>query len=350
MSRPLPEPVSLGDIARVAGVSRMTVSCALRNQPGVGAATRRRILQIARKLGYTPDARAASRMSEVRLAKAKELVPLAWINTDENEKTWHQEKYLKPYYDGACSRSRELGYDLQEFWLKQPGMTMRRLSTILYHRGIQGVIIAPPTQASLIHFRLDWRHFAAVSFQKALARPSLFRVTPDYYQNILTALRTLQHHRYRRIGVVLPIQSDRRSHHAYTAALSYFYDQVSQLERIPPIHGLDECGPARFRQWMIKHRPDVVVSQRRDLIEFIEKAGFKVPDQVGAVHLAMEDDCTDWAGIWAHKREIGMATAELVISLVQNRQFGLPSVPRDITIPGVWRPGRTLLIPKPGKS
>lgn len=47
-------PVNLNDIARLAGVSKMTVSKALNSQPGVSAQTSERIFQIAKKLGYTP--------------------------------------------------------------------------------------------------------------------------------------------------------------------------------------------------------------------------------------------------------------------------------------------------------
>lgn len=47
--------VTLKDIARLAGVSPTTVSMVLNNQPRVGAETRRRILAIARELGYQPD-------------------------------------------------------------------------------------------------------------------------------------------------------------------------------------------------------------------------------------------------------------------------------------------------------
>jgi LacI family transcriptional regulator len=47
-------PVNLNDIARLAGVSKMTVSKALNSQPGVSAETSERIFQIAKKLGYTP--------------------------------------------------------------------------------------------------------------------------------------------------------------------------------------------------------------------------------------------------------------------------------------------------------
>ncbi len=40
----------------------MSVSLALRNRPEVSAKTRRRILSIATRLGYVPDARLSMRM------------------------------------------------------------------------------------------------------------------------------------------------------------------------------------------------------------------------------------------------------------------------------------------------
>ncbi|MEM8812007.1 MAG: LacI family DNA-binding transcriptional regulator [Pseudomonadota bacterium] len=48
------------DVARVAGVSIMSVSRAMRGVDGVSAASRQRILAIARDLGYTPSRVAGS--------------------------------------------------------------------------------------------------------------------------------------------------------------------------------------------------------------------------------------------------------------------------------------------------
>lgn len=49
---------TIKDLARRAGVSVASVSRALNGQPGVGAATRQRIEDLARELGYAPDGRA----------------------------------------------------------------------------------------------------------------------------------------------------------------------------------------------------------------------------------------------------------------------------------------------------
>jgi LacI family transcriptional regulator len=55
---PKARPVVLSDLAEPLGVSTMTVSRTLNDQPGVGAATRARTLALAAELGYRPHASA----------------------------------------------------------------------------------------------------------------------------------------------------------------------------------------------------------------------------------------------------------------------------------------------------
>ncbi|MEU4422179.1 LacI family DNA-binding transcriptional regulator [Actinoplanes sp. NPDC024001] len=49
---------TLADVATEAGVSVALVSIVMRGAPGAGAATRERVLEVARRLGYQPDSRA----------------------------------------------------------------------------------------------------------------------------------------------------------------------------------------------------------------------------------------------------------------------------------------------------
>jgi LacI family transcriptional regulator len=48
-------PVTLADIARELGVSKMTVSRAINNHPVINAGTRARVLEVARRLNYQPN-------------------------------------------------------------------------------------------------------------------------------------------------------------------------------------------------------------------------------------------------------------------------------------------------------
>src|SRR5437764_2596530 len=48
-------PVTLADIARELGVSKMTVSRAINNHPLINSTTRERVLEVARRLNYQPN-------------------------------------------------------------------------------------------------------------------------------------------------------------------------------------------------------------------------------------------------------------------------------------------------------
>lgn len=344
--------VSLAEIAREAGVSRMAVSLALRNQPRVSKETRERVLSIAKKLGYKPDARLASWMTLVHDTARRELLPIAWINSSTEEDAWRRHRYLTPYFEGARNRCEQLGYRLEEFWLREPGMTNQRMSRILYSRGIQGVILAPPHDGlGMGHVRLDWQHFACAGFEeKVLSAPQIPRVAQDWFYNMTLALKLLRRSGYRRIGLLLPGQADRRSAHMTRAAAHYFHLHIPETERVPVLINRDPSAHGRdILRWIKKTRPDVVVGQNGELVDVIVEAGYRVPEDIGVVHLALEDDCADWAGVWACKREIGALTADMVVARLQKNDFGLPAVRSDTLIPGRWSPGRTLLEPKPGK-
>ena len=337
--------VSLGEIARLAGVSRMTVSLALRNESTrVSKKTRTTVLRIARKLHYAPDARINASMSLIRGARKKESLPIAWLNTSLERDAWTRHGYLSPYFEGAKIRSAELGYELHDFWIREPKMTSRRISEILYHRGIRGVIICPPPELGWLgHIRLNWDYFATVSFEKGFAAPSLPRVAQDHHYNMTLALKMLRRRGFRRIAVFLSAQTDRRSYHTCHAAVDYFQSKLPPAQRIPVfVHLKPDSVDRSFFDWMKKFRPDVVVGQHSQLIQWIEEAGFLVPDEVGCVHLSVDDDCTEWTGIWSRKREIGRMTVDAVVSMTQNNLFGLQKVVGDTLIRGRWHPGGTL--------
>src|SRR6184192_39053 len=48
-------PVTLADIARELGVSKMTVSRAINNHPLINTETRERVLEVARRMNYQPN-------------------------------------------------------------------------------------------------------------------------------------------------------------------------------------------------------------------------------------------------------------------------------------------------------
>jgi len=339
---------SLGDVARVAKISKVAASFALKNRPGVSKATRERVLRIARQLGYAPDARAAVLMASVRGAKTKELLPIAWLNTDREKDAWQKYKFLSPYLEGARERTQQLGYRIEEIWTQQPGMTMRRVSQILYQRGIDGVIVTYPAR----HLHLRWDHLACVAIGGALLAPRLHRVLTDSNFNLLLALKSLRRQGYRRIGICFENEVDRFSHHVLRSTAHHFITTSPKADQIPSLFYTGR-NPAELLQaerqlaaWLRRYRPEVIVGSTSHLLSWIQAAGARVPEDVGLVHLAKDDDVSDWAGIHSHKKEHGATAAGWVIALLQNNEFGVPKLSLDTLVRGRWCAGHTLLAPK----
>ncbi len=348
MKKKISSKVSLGDIAKAAGISRPAVCYALQNRPGVSKATRERVQRIANKLGYVPDARIAFWMRSLREVKSKELLPIAWLNTTRDKDAWHKHKFHTPYMEGARERALELGYRIDEIWTHQPSMTMRRLSQILDQRGIEGVIITLPAT----HIRLNWDRLVCVDMGGTMLAPRLHRVMGDTNYNLLLVLKLLHRHGYRRIGICLPEHVGRHVLFPLRSTPYYVLARDPKSNQIPPLFyrtgGLtyEPDVERQFVAWAKRHRPDVIVVHDNRAVEWLEAAGFRVPEEVGVVHLAIDDDVLGWTGIYSNRREIGATAAEWVISLMQNHRFGVPKINLTTHVRGSWHPGGTLLIPR----
>jgi LacI family transcriptional regulator, galactose operon repressor len=342
--------VSVGMVARAAGVSAASASVALNNQAGVSAATRERILRIAKKLGYAPDAQIGGWMARVRDAKSKDLLPIAWLNTAWEEDAYRRYLFHSPYLIGAKERALELGYKLDEIWCHEPGLTMKRLTKVLYQRGIEGVIITHPAR----HLRLDWVHLASVALGTSILAPGLHRITGDFCFNFQLALKSLRRLGFRRVGICLGCELDSYSNYTIRAITSAFNSQCSREERIPPLfhaHFLHAKGIAEVETkkraaevsiWLKRHKPDVIVCHDNRLEQWVKDAGYRVPDDIGIVHLAVDDDVLDWAGIHSGRRKTGATAVNQLVALMHNHQYGIPETPLTILIRGTWQTGRTL--------
>ncbi|MBL9133335.1 MAG: LacI family DNA-binding transcriptional regulator, partial [Verrucomicrobiaceae bacterium] len=130
---------TLNDIAQELGISKMTVSRALRGGRHVEAGLREKIVRTAEFLGYQPDpeiAKLMTHMRRVRKTAAPRTLAFIWAERDAEEiarSSWSQQLVL-----GARRQAKKLGFELEEFHLTVRGMTARRLSGILEARGIPG--------------------------------------------------------------------------------------------------------------------------------------------------------------------------------------------------------------------
>ena len=335
--------ITLQDIADKAGVSRATVSLALRNHPSLPAATRQRIQLVAAQLAYRPNPLVSTLMSYQRAARSDRPtnLTLALLLRFSRRGSWQQ--YLSPdLISGAAERAGQLGYRLEEFWLDDLKMDGRRLSQILFQRGVPGVILAPLPSA-MGDFALDWDRLSAVTIGYSLAHPELHRVTSDRYHAMLLAVQELRKRGYRRLGLALESNQDERVHHQWVAPFLWEQMHGKPRERVPllVVKG-EEWNEQRFAAWFRENSPEVVLGYDPRIITWLERLGCRVPRDVGFAHLWNPDQSGELAGLYHNPPGIGAAAVDFLVALIHTNERGIPQSPRVMQLEAFWAHGKTV--------
>lgn len=328
-------------LAALAGVSRTTISMAMRNHPSIPEATRQRISKLAKEIGYTPDPVISSLMTQLRKSRPKRLVEkIAFLTFWDKRDAWQQEYFGRPCYDGACERAARLGYEMEAIWAKEPGMTAARLTKILCTRAIRGIIVGPLLR-SKGHLSLDWRHFAAVATSKTLVKPALYRSGHSHFQGMTLAVRRLKQLGYKRIGFANLLDQDERVNHGWLAGYLVFQQSQNPRDRIETFL-TRKWVRDDFRKWLEENRPDAVLSNSLDALELMQEIGLRIPEEVSYASLDRREEKNTPAGIDQLPRMVGVAAVDMLVSLLQNNELGLPQVPRALDLEGFWCDGWTV--------
>ena len=124
---------SLKDLAQECGVSVATVSKALNGQSDISAATRDRVREAARRMGYVPNMAARS-------MKTNRTYNIGVLFVDEQQSGLAHE-YFSAVLDSFKVRVEQLGYDITFINRNLGGRTMTYLEHCHY-RGVDGAVIA----------------------------------------------------------------------------------------------------------------------------------------------------------------------------------------------------------------
>ncbi|MDD5349435.1 MAG: LacI family DNA-binding transcriptional regulator [Chthoniobacteraceae bacterium] len=328
-------------LAALAGVSRTTVSLALRNHPSISEATQSRILKLAKEQGYTPDPLVSSLMNQLRTSRKSRLVEkIAFITSWPTRDGWLDAEFNQCAYRGACARAAKQGYEIEVVWGKEPGLTSSRLTKILYTRAIRGIIIAPLLR-SKGHLSLDWKYFAAVTISNTLVKPALYRASHSHYQGMSLGLRRLKQLGFKRVGFANLLDQDERVNHGWLAGYLVYQHGQSSRNRIPTFL-TKKWVRSDFALWLKENRPDAIISNSEEALELIQEIGYRVPDDVAYASLDRWEGERTPAGIDQLPEMTGAAAVDLVISLLQNNEFGLPRSPKTVNLEGVWCDGWTV--------
>lgn len=340
--------ISLQQIADRIGVSKMTVSLALREHPRIPRETQERVKKVAAQLGYKPNPEVSQLMSAIRKDTTDEQgLPLAYVTTGGERGFWRTSPTELAYWDGAAARAKTYGYYLEEYWMDEPRMTERRLSDILWNRGVKGIIVPPMVrtltgQIRYVKLAFDWPKFASVTIGDMLTTPQLNRVIHDHYASILTAMDKLIELGYRRIGLCLTEHMDLTVNQRWQAGYRV-YRANHPIERIEPLI-LPDLSAAAIKDWVDENKLDAIVGAELRMPRFFQEMGIEMGKDLAYADLDLDTDNPkhrNISGIVQNSGMLGMAAVDLVVSSLNRNQLGAPEVPFVMQVEGTWKAAKS---------
>ncbi len=334
--------VTMRDIGEKAGVSISTVSLALRNDPRLPRKTIERVQKAADELGYAPDPWLSS-LSSYRRADVLggRNTTVAILSNWDTRDGWREVPTIVNYHSGARRMAYQLGYRIEEFWVKENGGEARTES-ILYNRGIKGVLLLP-LPPDVLHTKFDLSRFSVVQVGQRISWPVLNTVIHNHYGAMQLSVYQLRTLGYKRIGLVIPEKVTRLHRYSWLAAfLAKQYDFTEEMARLPILR-TDNLTEKVFFEWLEKNRCDVVIGASYKPYEYMLKAGMKVPEDIGFNCLCMEDaNEKDVSGIFMKSEAAGGQAMNLLHMLMMSGQRGSGSDPITQVIEGEWYMRKTL--------
>lgn len=336
----MPNP-TLRTLAKSLGLSRTTISDALRGSPRVRQETVARVTKAAEEAGYHRNPLTGAVMSLLRRSSGQEfrgvLAALEIVPADRPD---HAERFSDAIMAGIVKRAGELGFKVEKFELKHDGPRMERLDTILHTRGIQALVILPAS--GFPDFSgLDWSRYTGVYIDYFIDRPSLHCVCSDHYRSMVALLQRLHSLGYRRPGLVIDIQLDERLQFRWEGAFVALQKYLPGITEVPPLR-LEVTTREAFAGWFKEHDPDVVLGHQYEAMTWMRELGARLPETHGFVCLNSLRARLPCAALDLQTAELGARAVELATAQLLHNEMGVPHQPSLTTIPALWVNGPTV--------
>lgn len=338
----------MADVAKRAGVSKNTVSLALRDSPRVAAETRQRIVETAESMGYRLNPTVAHLMAQLRQSQSPGFqATLAIIDAHDTPEVSPEHPAIPDFIRGCRRRARQLGYELDEFWLHEPDMPLARWQAVFRARNIRGAVLVGmmPHHQLPPHLAPLWNEFPAVVTGVRTRDPALPYACSDHHALALEAFEKAIHLGYRRPALVLDGVIDVLLEGRLTAGFLTGQSRViSSAQRTQPFY---EVATARndlavFSRWIGKNQPDVIFTLDHEVRRWLQDLGLKVPRDIGLIHYEWRSEHGEWAGMDPRNDLVGEAAMDMLISMVHHNERGVPQNPRATMIGSRWVDGSTV--------
>ena len=338
--------VTLQDIAVEVGVSKNTISLALRNSPRIRPELREKIRGAAAEMGYVADP-ILQRLAAYRRpgGQARFHSVIAWVNhwpRPEQLRSYHE---FNQYWLGAKLAAKRLGYQLEEFiWpVDRPA---KQAEQMLLEGGALGLLISPH-KPETDWGDFDWSKFSLMRFGLSMRRVYSNLVTADHQRAMVLAIKRIHDNGYRRIGLIYNADHDRAMGGNHYGGFVWAHKLLSVDHFIPPLDSEMKTPEFAARSkrnlaaWMKKHQPEAILTTAPEALVLLRELGYQIPADVAVASMSPYDISVD-AGIDQSPKVIGQIAAEMLIKQITLNERGEPADPCRILVESRWQDGKSL--------
>ncbi len=324
--------VTIREIAEKAGVSKSTVSLALRQDPACSTKTIKRITRLANKMGYRPNPLVKANMANMRLGKRRKNVQsiLAYFYDTSRGSPYELESFK-----GACKRADELGFALEPFAYNEPGLSPKRLLQILRSRNVQGILIGE-NDSPIQHIDLKWDEFAVATIGYTIQDPCVDRIGYDHVENMNQLYNDLRRRGYQRVGLAVRSDFDNRITHSPIASYLRFQFEQSLSEPLQVYVESKNWKRASFLKWFRANKPDCIVTVGNEIGKWLTHAKIRIPEDVGVFSIwgNLREESITYSHFDISLEQLARITIDVISDQLNSNSRGVPQQRRSILISG----------------
>lgn len=329
--------VTLQRIADACGVSRNTVSLAMRGSPRISLAVRDKIQAKAKEMGYMRDpelSRIMAKLSHRRNVGVPVKEEVACLQTIRVKATWAHADLI----EGFHAYMANYGYNVVPYSFDFTDRNAKQLDRIFRTRGIRGILILPlPPRRNTI--QLDFSNLAAVSIGRKLVNPLLHRVDNNYPNATRRCLDYLQGKGCHRIGAIISSIYDGQLNHAMRGAYLAWSSLLADDPSIPildcnrPVNR--DLKPCDLTEWTQKQGVDGIICMHYD--EPLIRESFRETGRDLPYAIIRRSHDTAGPGTEPNIEGVVNTAAHILISELDHNRVGPPTDPQLTLINGLWK-------------
>lgn len=325
--------VTLEDIGKKLGLSRATISLALRNHPRIPATTRERISIVARKMGYEPD-----QVARALATGRSNLIGVVVPNTADH--------VYAEVFRGIEDSAQSAGYHvLLSNGSYDPDHTAARIREMMRLK-LGGIMAAPPFRSETASLGPLWKEikhsgFPLVLLNRELNPPVFDQVTIDNRGGIRLAMECLASLGHKRVAYItgsvdmIPIRQRYDAFREYCSKYGFETD-VKMVEtcELSAKGGYESCGKLWVR---LRKKPTAVMvfsdAPSLGVIRYLHEHKIRVPEDVSVIGFDGTDSSefsqVSLSTVATPMYEMGKQAFRMLEETMERRQ----SRPRSILLP-----------------